>query len=151
MITLEDAYKTELEKGLLKKLPFIEVVPDLNTHILPQDSIVLVNPTIASLRRINIIKNNKTNEKLIQIYQRGCDITEHGRIKGNMRYVEDSWDVQIQPLSFKYAYLKNSELKYTPFDEMKVRDKYIKIRVRYDGKKYAIINGLKTYFTISYA
>ena len=32
-----------------------------------------------------------------------------------------------------------------------VRDKYVKIRVRYDGKKYAIVNAVKTYFTISYS
>ncbi len=34
---------------------------------------------------------------------------------------------------------------------MRIRDKYIKIRVKYDGTQYAIINALKTLFTISYA
>ena len=32
-----------------------------------------------------------------------------------------------------------------------IRDKYIKIRVKYDGTQYAIINALKTLYTISYA
>ena len=34
---------------------------------------------------------------------------------------------------------------------MRIRDKYIKIRVKYDGTKYAIINALRTLFTISYS
>lgn len=149
--TLDTIYKEELIKGSIKKLPFIETVSNLNDVILPQDSILLVNPKIESLRRVNIIMNAKTKEKLLQIYQRGCDIKSYGRIKGNMSYVEDSWDVQIQPLSFKYAYLKDNNLKYTPLNEMKIRDKYIKIKVRYDGSKYVIVNAVKTYFTISHA
>ena len=68
-----------------------------------------------------------------------------------MQYVEDSWDIQIQPITFKYAYLKNGTLTLGNTTEMKVRDKYIKIRVRYDGTQYAIINALRTLFTISYA
>jgi hypothetical protein len=34
---------------------------------------------------------------------------------------------------------------------MKIRDKYLKVRVRYDGKQYVIVNAIRTYFTISYA
>ena len=68
-----------------------------------------------------------------------------------MQYLEDAWDVQIQPITFKNVYLKNGELAFTGNEEMKIRDKYIKIRVKYDGKNYAIINALKSTFTISYA
>lgn len=35
--------------------------------------------------------------------------------------------------------------------ETRLRDKYIKIRVRYTGEELAIITALKTLFTISYA
>jgi hypothetical protein len=68
-----------------------------------------------------------------------------------MQYVEDAWDIQIQPIGFKYAYIKNGQLAFSNTTEMRVRDKYIKIRVKYDGEQYAIINALKTFFTISYA
>lgn len=149
--TLDTIYKEELEKGSIKKLPFIETVKDVNIVILPQDSILLVNPKIETLRRVNLFRNNKTKEVAIQIYQRGCDIKTYGRIKGNMAYIEDTWDVQIQPLSVKYAYIKDNNITYSPLTEMKIRDKYVKIRVRYDGKKYAIVNAVKTYFTISYS
>ena len=61
------------------------------------------------------------------------------------------WDIQIQPIVFKYAYLKDGEIAFTNNNQMKIRDKYIKIRVRYDGTQYAIINALKTFFTLSFA
>ena len=35
--------------------------------------------------------------------------------------------------------------------ETKIRDKYIKIRVRYSGKDLVIISALKTLYTVSYA
>jgi hypothetical protein len=80
------------------------------------------------------------------------DIREIGRLRGNMEYVEDFWDVQIQPIRFKNAYLVNgNQLAFTDDEEMRLRDKYIKIRVKYDGEQYAIINALRTFFTVSYA
>ena len=95
---------------------------------------------------------NKTKEKVIQSYQRGVNISKVGRVRGNMEYIEDAWDVQIQPLAIKYAYLdQNNNLALSEAKQAKLRDKFIKIRVRYDGKQYAIVNGIRTYFTISYA
>lgn len=68
-----------------------------------------------------------------------------------MQYVEDSWDVQIQPISFKEVRLDNEGgLIKSEVKEMKIRDKYIKIRVKYKGDQYAIINALRTLYTISY-
>jgi hypothetical protein len=68
-----------------------------------------------------------------------------------MQYLEDSWDVQIQSLSFPYAYINGGILTMTPIKEMKVRDNYIKLRVKYTGTQYAIINALRTLFIISHA
>ena len=68
-----------------------------------------------------------------------------------MKYVEDSWDIQIQPIKIRYAYMKNGILVFSKTNEMKVRDKYIKIRVRYDGTRHALINALRTLYTLSYA
>ena len=105
------------------------------------------------LRDITIRSHNKTKEKLVNVYQKGLNIKNplYGRRRGNMQYLEDSWDVQIQPIFFKYIYFRNNIKGYTNLNEMRIRDKYIKIRVKYDGKQYAIINALKTLFTISYA
>ena len=97
--------------------------------------------------------NNKTKEYLVNIFQKGLDIKDpkFGRLRGNMRYLEDSWDIQIQPISFKYIYMRGTTAAYTESKESKIRDKYIKIRVQYDGTDYAVINALRTLFTISYA
>lgn len=110
------------------------------------------------LRDLSLRRHNKTKENLIVAFQKGADMKygkdslgrPYGRLRGNMQYLEDSWDVQIQPITFKYAYLNGGEIAFTNLTEMKIRDKYIKVRVKYDGTKYAIINAIRTLFTISY-
>jgi hypothetical protein len=41
--------------------------------------------------------------------------------------------------------------KWTFRKEAKIRDKYCRIRIRYDGTKLAVISAIITTFTISYA
>lgn len=139
----------------IKKLPFIPNQSfDINDSLsfYTKDRGTMNNTTKTEvIRDLTIRKHNKTKERLVNIFQKGMDLKKVGRVKGNMQYCEDSWDVQIQPITFKYAYVKGGELVKTSLTEMKIRDKYIKIRVKYDGKQYAIINALKTFFTISYA
>jgi len=108
---------------------------------------------IGTMEVVNIIPGSSVfnKEKLVLIYQKAKDIESFGRLSGNMQYLEDSWDIQIQPIKFKYAYLGGGVLKYSDDIEMKVRDKYMKVRVKYTGEKYAIINAIRTLFTISYA
>ena len=142
------------------KIPYIECVPELTEKIpvtyetTSTDSILSKYPTMDVLRDINIKMLNKTREKIVQIYQRALPIKKFGRLRGNMEYLEDAWDVQIQPASIKYAYLKQeagTEISLSDAKQMKIRDKYLKVRVRYDGKQYVIANAIRTYFTISYA
>jgi hypothetical protein len=68
-----------------------------------------------------------------------------------MQYLEDSWDIQVQPLNIPFAYLAGGNLAMTGLQEMKIRDNYLKIRVKYNGSQYAIINALRTLMTISHA
>lgn len=124
-----------------KKVPYIYYNPDFVDGT--RDPLVNKDLTIREY--------NKTKEKLVYSFQRGLDMRDYGRMRGNMHYVEDFWDVQIQPITFKYAYLSEGEIAVTNNSEMRIRDKYIKIRVKYSGEEYAIINALKTFFTISYA
>ena len=37
------------------------------------------------------------------------------------------------------------------YQEAKLKDKYIKIRIRYDGENLAVISAIKTLYSISYA
>lgn len=134
-------YKTYLlAKPSVKKIPFINV-RDLETNWV----------TSGVIKDLTLEQHNKTKENLISSYQKGLDIKTNGRLKGNMQYVEDFWDIQIQPISFKYAYISAGNIAYTINNDMRIRDKYIKIRVKYDGTHYAIINALKTMFTVSYS
>ena len=159
MATIQDNYLAYLQEvNAPSKIPYIECVKELTTKIpvtyettSKPGTVLSTSPTWEVLRDINVKMLNKTKEKIIQIYQRGVSISKVGRLRGNMAYLEDSWDVQIQPIAIKYAYIKNNELALSDAKQMKIRDKYLKVRVRYDGTQYAIINAIKTYFTISYA
>lgn len=147
---LQDNLSTTLKLPYIITQPFDDIT-DPDYFYRNRNENLSVPFDMSILRDLTIRENNKTKEKLIVIYQKGADIKQVGRMKGNMQYLEDSWDVQIQPICFKYAYLKNGVLTKSNVNEMKIRDKYIKIRVKYKGDKYAIINALKTMFTLSYA
>lgn len=144
---LETNYQTYLSANTdIHKLPFIWA---RDTDTFDPYWPIVANP--ATVKDITIREHNKTKEKLILVYQKGLDIWTQGRLRGNMQYVEDSWDVQIQPVYFKNAYLSSGSLTFTKTEEMRIRDKYVKVRVKYDGTKYAIVNAVRTLFTISYA
>lgn len=160
----------------------------------------------ASYSGTEIIYDEQSNEFKVWSHCKAIDIKnpEYGRLRGNMNYQEDCWDVQINPIIFVQKNEKNwntynesekipisvgnspvpNDLKgftiteetnlsdYMPQDlinkgynikdidtsnwfesqkEAKLRDKYIKVRIRYSGKDLAIITALKTLYTISYA
>ena len=160
MNKLENKYLDYLKttKSTVYKIPFIKTYPDLSEEIpvfldtftqesLPENGM----PIWAQLRAINLVKDRKNSNVLVQMYQRGQSISKVGRMRGNLEYLEDRWNVQIQPLAFKYAFINRGKLDYTNAKQSKIRDKYLKIRVRYDGKQYVVVNAIKTNYTISYA
>ena len=166
---LKLAYQQYLnsDENIFFKIPYIETVKELTTKIPvykdtvsdleskltvpPHNDLTNPPPKAEVLRDINIKQNNKTLENTVQIYQRGLTMNKYGRLRGNMEYLEDSWDIQIQPITFQFAHIINSEIKLTDAKQMKVRDKYLKVRVRYDGTQYALVNAIRTLFTVSYA
>lgn len=161
MATLQSKYQTYLSAYRdIHKIPYIETTDDLATLIKLEAKSDLVqgthdpiytNPTLERLRAMNIRMSKKTKEITIQSYQRARTIAKAGRLLGNIEYLEDCWNVQIQPLSFQYAYLYNGVVVLSDATQSKIRDKYLKIKVRYDGEQYAIINAIQTFYTISHA
>jgi hypothetical protein len=125
------------------KLPF--VLKDKTTS--PLDTIAWEDFTSDNV----LINDTWNGEDRVLSNQDGKDFVNYGRTKGNMHYVEDSWDIQIQPIKIRYVYLKEGEVRFSKVSEMRIRDKYIKIRVKYDGKKHSIVNAIRTLFTVSYA
>ena len=51
-----------------------------------------------------VIKYDKQlNEYRLHDEQLGNDMTKYGRVRGNMQYLEDMWNVEIRPLNFKWV------------------------------------------------
>ena len=79
---------------------------------------------------------------------------EVGRLSGNIQYKEDAWNIVIPPLQYYdkvYKSGEDDEVVSTTVKSARLRDKYIRIRVKYYGSDLAIINAITTLYTISYA
>ena len=152
-----------------------------------------------------IVYYKNLDEYRIWSHAKAVNLNSKGRLRGNMQYKEDKWDIQINPLnivqknepewtdldfkptskipvelgqspvpedilvdngvpaavdvppSFESSETENGR-GYVVWDwndsqmkECKLKDKWIKIRVRYSGNKLAIITAIKTLYSISYA
>lgn len=80
------------------------------------------------------------NQYSILLDQKCKSIEKFGRRLGNMHYKEDAWYITIDPLLLN----KNGKIVST-----KLRDKYLKVRVRYSGKDLAVITAIKTMTNLS--
>ena len=98
-----------------------------------------------------LIYDKRQNDYNVRTTQLGNNIRRVGRAKGNMQYLEDLWDVEIRPITFKYAYVDNNQLLFTQQKETRHRDKYLKVKVCYSGENLAVIQAIQTTFDFSYA
>lgn len=164
----------------------------------------LSTKNFSALAGAEIVRYPNLDEYRIWNHAKAVDIHDFqkgGRMRGNMQYKEDKWDVQINPLNLVqrneswsewtniygdgtkkmvpaecnlfappaeiYNKDENKGAVTLPPDwkrnviswgvsdkinkEVKLKDKFIKIRVRYSGKDLAVISALKTLYSISYA
>lgn len=84
----------------------------------------------------------RLHQKAIVKTQTLCDIYKHGRRLGNMQYKNGMWFIQIDPLRFDIEPLKQQK------KEVRIRDKWAKIRIRYSGKDLAIITAIRTLINV---
>lgn len=89
----------------------------------------------------NLYTSNITTA-LTHTYQKGLQLKDVGRRLGNMEYKENYWNIEVKPIRYQHG----SEVR-----QARLRDKYIRIRVRYSGTQLALITSLITEFTPSYA
>ena len=80
------------------------------------------------------------NQYSILMNQDCKSIEKYGRRGGNIQYKEDSWYITIDPLFLN----KNGKTVST-----KLRDKYLKVRVRYSGEDLAVITAIKSVCNLS--
>lgn len=164
----------------------------------------------SALAGAEIVRYENLDEYRICNHAKAVDIHDfkNGRIRGNMQYKEDKWDVQINPINLiqknesktdwenKYRYKESDVQRFDlvpaelnifrdesiiPSDrnnaqfpslelpedwtrnivswkeyerrneEVKLKDKFMKVKIRYSGKDLAIITAIKTLYSISYA
>lgn len=99
------------------------------------------------------------NQYSLVIPQEAKNIIKYGRVKGNIQYREDSWHLVIKPILYKESIAKyingkldeNNIIYNNTIQSTRIRDKFLKVRVKYSGKQLAIITGLKTLMTLSYS
>ena len=85
--------------------------------------------------------DNRLNQKALVNLQQFKDIYKFGRRIGNIQYKEGSWFAQIEPLRMNITGAQQTK-------EVRIRDKWAKIRIRYSGKDLAIITAIKTLINI---
>lgn len=96
--------------------------------------------------------DDNQNNYWICLSQDAKNIKDCGRLQGNIHYKEDSWYVSIDPIKFKNKYLINNEvLEGDSIQSTRIRDKFMKVRVKYSGEDLVIITALNTLLTLSYS
>ena len=95
--------------------------------------------------------DNNQNNYWIKLSQDTKNIKDFGRVKGNIHYKEDSWYVTIDPIKFRNKYKIAEDISTGDLQSTRVRDKFMKIRVKYSGEDLVIITALNTLLTISHS
>lgn len=117
------------------------VPPDSMTFEIVGDaySIDRTNKVISNVD--GTIKTTITPDSIVN-YQKCKDTKNpaYGRLRGNIIYKEDLWYSEILPI------FTNSEKK-----QARVRDKFMKVKMKYNTNKRALINSIKTNLTNSYS
>lgn len=116
-------------------------VPDSFEFTVTKDVYKTDNITSSVVANHNNTQVTTVTNKDVITYQKGLDIKDVGRMRGNMNYLEDFWNIEIKPNRFEVG----NKVK-----EGRIRDKYCIIRVRYSGEDLALITALQTLYTVSY-
>lgn len=91
---------------------------------------------------VHLEKDPILNQHHLVISQDCKDVERFGRRLGNIHYKEDSWYVTIDPIKFKSGLRARQSTR--------IRDKYLKVRVKYSGEDLVIITALKTLMSITH-
>lgn len=137
------------EAKCIYKLPYLKHVrkSDLSSYAATNDAQYEDNATSTWLNHDPLL-----NQYKIKAEQKGRDIKKYGRLQGNIQYLEDNWKVEIRPVTFRYIYVNDKGVaRFTKDSTQRLRDKYIKIKIKYTGEDLAIIEGVRTLYTESYA
>lgn len=88
-----------------------------------------------------IVKDPVSGELHYKIHQDCLNINKYGRRLGNIDYLESKWNVVISPMFYKHG---------NDIRSARLRDKWLKVRIKYSGTDLTILNAIYTLTTISY-
>ncbi len=89
------------------------------------------------------------SDSLVELQQKGLNTWKVGRLFGNMHYKEDFWYIDVAPISLLQKGLETT--LQSKGKQSRIKDKQIKIRVRYNGESLAVITQLNSIYTQTYA
>lgn len=84
-----------------------------------------------------ILKDRKLNQYYIKKYMDIKNIEEFGNVVGNCKYKEDLFYIEIDPIIIDKLTVINDDIETSlEYQEIRPKDKYIKIRVKYYPEQY---------------
>ena len=117
--------------------------------------------TSEQFKNTTVVWDPILNQYLLKTNQKCYDIKNYGRMRGNITYKEDAWYLTIDPIYFKKADAYNAEYGVTgnttidtdrqDWKSTRIRDKWCRIRIKYNGKDLVLISAIKTMIMTSYA
>lgn len=101
---------------------------------------------------VTIEKDHVLGQYYLKVKQPTYNIKSVGRRLGNIEYKEDRWFTTITPIYYRNK-SKDKEDNFIVSDlkTTRLRDKWIKIRIKYTGDKLVVINAIQSLLRLSYA
>lgn len=100
-------------------------------------------------QQVEIEKDHVLNQYILKVKQPIKNIKTYGRRRGNIEYKEDRWFTTITPIYYKDRIVGTNN--FTDLKSTRIRDKWIKIRIKYTGEKLVVINAIQSLLRLSYA
>ena len=107
------------------------------------------------LEQVPELKRNQRTGQIHMVIPQECrNIETFGRRLGNIQYKEDSWYTTVEPIIHDVI-INNLEATNNKiiagsgtYKSTRIRDKWVKIRVRYTGEDLAIITAIRTIMNV---
>lgn len=101
---------------------------------------------------VTIEKDHVLGQYYLKVKQPIYNIKSVGRRLGNIEYKEDRWFTTITPIYYRNKSKdENNNFTISNLKSTRLRDKWIKIRIKYTGEKLVVINAIQSLLRLSYA
>lgn len=109
------------------------------------------NVSVGTKYKTDVLYDHVLNQYYLKVSDDCRDVKEVGRRCGNIEYKEDKWNLTLTPIYYKQKELKDGEIVESRINSTRIRDKWVKIRIKYTGEKLVVISAIQTLMNLSYA